>query len=623
MKIDAINVNGTYGFNYNFHDKNVLLGANATGKSTLVKLILYALGVDIPDFIQEIAEDKLSESVCLRYITKTDKMYSVVRKLPFSDVVMVTPFNYENNCFDTAEIQVLNLEEYSNFLLEEEGYSGEKISYGDGKLASLRYKFLLRTAIVDQGTEHRKILANIGASNDYIASQTVINKAIIEKILRRNNEEVQTLRLELNEKTKRRKELVDKKKIYDEMIKEYKESDEKWPMKIGKIQEEMDKIDAEKDELSVEKYQVLLKLDQQSDKQKEKNIVNLRKEINTLKETLTKSKLELIDIEGILEKLSSELSDIKKNIVAKKIIQNIPVTICPVCFSEIEVQDEKGLCENCNQHNQEEILQSLAMYKKMIDESYTETKSLKKERIEAIQCLNATLVKKQKKLGALEKQYYEKLSSLKEPLQILIQEIKNKIEELTDRHYKLANLKKNIVEINKIDSALEMLGSEIKQLRKDLDDASEKSQDDLNILVKWKKEFSEIFSEIGCTEDKVEISEDDYMPLVNGNTMNKVSSESMKVVVRLSYILSLYKLQNCLENEKINNIGFVIFDSPKDKDLDRDKYERFLKCLAETNCGQIFLTGSDRDEIIYAKAFRKEDFLPRLSDDNKLLKKLC
>ena len=70
------------------------------------------------------------------------------------------------------------------------------------------------------------------------------------------------------------------------------------------------------------------------------------------------------------------------------------------------------------------------------------------------------------------------------------------------------------------------------------------------------------------------------------------------------------------------NIGFVIFDSPKDKDLDKDKYERFLKCLASANCGQIFLTGSDKDEESYINTFKEEFFLPKLSDDDKLLKVL-
>lgn len=63
---------------------------------------------------------------------------------------------------------------------------------------------------------------------------------------------------------------------------------------------------------------------------------------------------------------------------------------------------------------------------------------------------------------------------------------------------------------------------------------------------------------------------------------------------------------------KKNNIGFVVFASPKDKDLDKDKYERLLKSLSESNVGQILLTGSDKNEESYLKAFLKEDFLSKL-----------
>ena len=101
--------------------------------------------------------------------------------------------------------------------------------------------------------------------------------AIIEKILSQNNEEAQLLRLELNAKTKERSELLNKQKFYKEIINEYKESDEKWPMKVEKIQAEIEKIDQERDELSTEKYKVLLKLEQQGDKVAEKAIVELRK----------------------------------------------------------------------------------------------------------------------------------------------------------------------------------------------------------------------------------------------------------------------------------------------------------------------------------------------------------
>lgn len=620
MELNSINVSGNYRLSYDFKSQNILLGANTTGKTTFIKLILYALGVDIPDFIEEIAEYKYCESVNLQYTTKSGQHYSSIRKLPYADIVMVVPYSNERGNAVYEEVKVFNLEEYSNFLLSEENYPNSIISYGNGNKASLRYKFLLRTAVVDQSTEHKKILANLGGSSDYIANQTLINKAIIEKILSQNNEEAQLLRLELNSKLKERNELLNRKSFYQEIINEYKEADEKWPLKIEKIQKEIEKINAERDALTTEKYKTLLKLEQQGDKTAEKSIIDLRKELNALKEKQAKCKLELADIDGILIKLSSELSEIKRNVAAKKIIQNIPVTICPICFSKIDVDEEKGFCHNCQKHNSEQVLQSLAMYKKMIEETFVETESLKVENSANLAELKKVISEKEKKLVLLENKYYEKLYDVKEPMENLINEIKSRLETLTEQYYKLLGLKKNIIESNKIKAEIESVTNEIKQIRENLEIASKRNEDDLSILTKWKKLFREIFAEISGTDDKVDISEDDYMPMVNGNSMNKVSSESMKVVVRLSYILSLFKLPKYLDEKKINNIGFVIFDSPKDKDLDRDKYERFLKCLSGSDCGQIFLTGSDKDEELYVNSFKKEYFLPKLSNSDKLLK---
>ena len=90
------------------------------------------------------------------------------------------------------------------------------------------------------------------------------------------------------------------------------------------------------------------------------------------------------------------------------------------------------------------------------------------------------------------------------------------------------------------------------------------------------------------------------MPIINDNTMNRISSESMKLVARLSYVLSLYKLQSYLENDIVNSVGLVIFDSPKDKDLDNDKYRKFLKIVADNSEGQVFLT-----EVLWNGKFMK------------------
>lgn len=218
MWIESIKVTGQYHLEYNFGKTNILLGENGTGKSTFIKLLLYSLGVDIPDFVEEIVKYQFCDWVSVIINTKSDNRYRVMRKLPYADMVMVTP--YKDNILQEDEIQIYNMEEYSNFLLDEEQYSKEKIAYGNGQHASFRYKFILRTAVVDQATPHAKILSNLGGSgNDYISNQVLINKAIIEEILKRNNSEEQRIRLDLKSKEKERKAVKDKLSLYKELDK--------------------------------------------------------------------------------------------------------------------------------------------------------------------------------------------------------------------------------------------------------------------------------------------------------------------------------------------------------------------------------------------------------------------
>ena len=171
MKIFNLNVSGELTFNAGFKEKNILLGENNTGKSTFVKLLPYSLGVNINNFIDEIAKENKCNSVSIAIQTKSNNRYLITRKLPYADIINVFPVD-ENDTVLTEEVLVYNLEEYSDFLLEEELYPKEIISYGQGKTASLRYYFLLRGAVVDQTTPHARILSNLsGEKNDYISSQ--------------------------------------------------------------------------------------------------------------------------------------------------------------------------------------------------------------------------------------------------------------------------------------------------------------------------------------------------------------------------------------------------------------------------------------------------------------------
>lgn len=620
MWIDSLKVTGEYYLEYTFGATNILLGENGTGKSTFVKLLLYILGVDIPDFIDEISKYRFCDWVCAEITTKTNNKFRIMRKLPYADMIMVTP--YENGMPNDDDILILNLEDYSNFLLDEEQYSKEKIGYGNGQQASFRYKFILRTAVVDQTTPHGKILASLGGSgNDYISNQGLINKAIIEDILKRNNSEEKRIRLELKSKEKERTSLRAKESLYKELLNEYSNADEKYPKLIDAVDKEMNQILQEKDNLSTQQYRTLVKLEHISDKNTEKEIVALRAKLNKLKEKQTKAKLEMLDIEDVLKKLHAELKDLKSNIAATTILKNIPVTICPVCLSELnEMEIESGLCHNCKEHSKEDVLEKVAIYKKMVEDSIKEAKSLIEQNDVLLKDVNDEIRDKTKKLNMLQEKYFNKLEEIKEPLECLIQEIKDKIDVVTGRYYRLSELRKNLVEKNRLTSEKDRLTQEIKILREELEEASKKSSNDILIFEKWKTLYEDIFKEIFSQTCSVSISSEDYMPIINDNTMNRISSESMKLVARLSYVLSLYKLQSYLENDIVNSVGLVIFDSPKDKDLDNDKYRKFLKIVADNSEGQVFLTGSVMEREIYEEAFDKGCFFNFLTEDDRLLK---
>lgn len=620
MWIDSLKVTGEYYLEYTFGATNILLGENGTGKSTFVKLLLYILGVDIPDFIDEISKYRFCDWVCAEITTKTNNKFRIMRKLPYADMIMVTP--YENGMPNDDDILILNLEDYSNFLLDEEQYSKEKIGYGNGQQASFRYRFVLRTAIVDQTTPHGKILASLGGSgNDYISNQGLINKAIIEEILKRNNSEEKRIRLELKSKEKERTSLRAKESLYKELLNEYSNADEKYPKRIDAVDKEMNQILQEKDNLSTQQYCTLVKLEHISDKNTEKEIVALRAVLNKLKEKQTKAKLEMLDIEDVLKKLHAELKDLKSNIAATTILKDIPVTICPVCLSELnEMEIESGLCHNCKEHSKEDVLEKVAIYKKMVEDSIKEAKSLIEQNNVLLKDVNDEIREKTKKLNMLQEKYLNKLEEIKESLECLIQEIKDKIDVATGRYYRLSELRKSLVEKNRLTSEKDRLTQEIKIMREELEEASKKSSNDILIFEKWKTLYEDIFKEIFSQTCSVSISSEDYMPIINDNTMNRISSESMKLVARLSYILSLYKLQSYLENDIVNSVGLVIFDSPKDKDLDNDKYRKFLKIVANNSEGQVFLTGSVMEREIYEEAFDKECFFNFLTEDDRLLK---
>lgn len=617
MKIYNLNVNGELTLNIKFDSKNILLGENNTGKSTFVKLLLYALGVNINNFVEEIAKEKRCNAVSIVVQTKSDNRYVITRKLPYADIVNVFPVD-ETGMVMTEEVLVYNLEEYSDFLLEEELYPKETISYGQGKTASLRYYFLLRGAVVDQTTPHARILSNLsGEKNDYIASQPLVNTAIIEKILSRNTVEIQKLRLSLKAKEKERSQITARISFLTEIVSEKLQANPDYPKTAEKIRAAIGEINIENSKLSTEKYDVLTQLEQAADKQLETEILRLKKLLNAEKEKHTDITLNISDAIESQNKLKEELESIKKRLTSQRVIFSVPVTICPICLSEIE---QDTLCEHCKDIDAQQNIENLSSYKKLIDDSLKEADLLlgqyKKELVEC----DVKISNINNELTSLKEKYLSKLESLRAPLQEIIDELKERIRTLETRKIALTDLLAYMQENENNKNNRKQINEELKELQDAFEKASQKSVDDIKIVDVWIKYYNEVYNEIfGSASDEICFNEE-YMPSVNGTEVHRISSESVKLVAQLAYIFTLATLNNKLDKPMINHLGFMIFDSPKDKDLDMDKYKRFLSLLNKVDNTQIFLTGSIVDEAAYKEAIPNALYLPPLSEENRLLK---
>lgn len=616
MKIHNLNVSGELTLNSTFKDKNILLGENNTGKSTFVKLLLYALGVNINNFIEEIAKEEKCNAVSIAIQTKSDNRYIITRKLPYADIVNIFPVDKAGTVI-TEDVLVYNLEEYSDFLLEEELYPKEIISYGQGKTASLRYYFLLRGAVVDQTTPHARILSNLsGEKNDYIASQPLVNAAIIEKILSRNTAEVQRLRLSLKAKEKERAQVTARIAFLTEIVSEKLQANPDFPKRAEKIRAAIGEINIENSKLSTEKYDVLTQLEHSADKQIEAEILRLKKLLNAEKEKHTGITLNISDTLEVQKKLKEELDTIKKRLTSQKVIFSVPVTICPICLSEIAVDT---LCEHCKEIDTQKNIENLSSYKKLIDDSLKEADLLLNQYKEELAECDTRINNISKDLNKLKETYLSKLESLRAPLQEIIDELKERIRMLAARKIALTDLLEYLQENEKNKNNRKQINEELRDLQEAFEKASRKNSDDIKIADVWIQYYNEIYNEIfGSTANAISINEE-YMPSVNGTEIQRISSESVKLVAQLAYIFTLATLNDKLDKPMINHLGFMIFDSPKDKDLDMDKYKRFLALLNRLTNTQVFLTGSILDESTYKEVVPTAFYLPTLSEENRLL----
>ena len=567
----------------------------------------------------------MCEYVHLYITTKTNNSFKITRKLPDVDYVTVIPISPDGKFMD-EDVKILNLSEYSDFLLEEEHYSKVSITYSATKSATLTYRFLIRTVLVDQFTPPTKILANVqGDKNEFMSNQEMLNTAIIEQILNTLNQELQKLKLEYKTVEKERSVVNDQISIYKNLQSELTENTKYNFKKIEKLDEELQRVLQEKKELDSFKYEQLKNIEKSNDQNSIELISKLRKDCKKIKNEIASTSFECDDLKQMLPLLDEELDKIKKQLAAQKVLMSIPVTICPVCFSKVEHVEENGLCPHCKDVKAQEVLDGIALYKRTIEDTIKEVMILSKEKSEQKRLLELELSHKKNELSDIENEYFNKVQKSTETFNSIIEELQVKIQDIVKSEYQLNEIRKVMVQLNILKSKKDECSRNLEEIREEITENEKKSGKDSLKLIVFENTYKEIFEKIyGVTHDII-IQPENYMPMIDGTVLSQSSnhSASIKVVARLAYILTLYLLNNYLSDTKINNMQYIIFDSPREKDLDIDKYKRFLEILRDQHQGQVFLTGSYRDIDTFNEVFPEQTacFIDNLSDESKLLKK--
>ena len=613
MRLNRIIVSGDIGCDYSFGDINVLLGDNNSGKSTLVKLILFCLGAPINSFIDEISQRKLCNSVTLEVTLKNGRNIRIIRKLPTSEAFLVTPVKSDEDIVND-EVTVYNATEFSDFLLENEGYSTEKIVYAKDKMASFRFYFLLRALYADQDTAAHSILSDLNMGQQYFTSQPLIKKSIVEKLLGKDNSELQRIRITIQELNRENAVLT----AEVSFLKEQKEKLENtYNYEWRTLDTELLEISEEKELLADAQYEQLAKVKIINDNQTSSVLVSKQKDLQKKIEKDQVLKLEMSDLETILKALGEDLAALNYKIAAKDILEELPILYCPNCLSELSEETmKKGLCQNCNKKTVEEKILNNATLKRTLNDSILEAQELLVVKKNMLYQNRADIERLEGEIRKEKNQLFSESQLERNLLQESINSIKQRLEYLIEKENVLKQYRKNRIDLEYAKQRKKDIVEKLKESKEELLEADNKATIAMLHYDLFKQKFSDYLKTL-FTEIETCSLDENFMPIIDQNKMSAVSSASLKVAIRITYILALLNA-NCGEDG--THVGFILLDSPKDKDLDDYRFEKYLGIINQNCLGQILITGSVSDREIYKKKLTNANFFEELTTEKKLLR---
>lgn len=264
----------------------------------------------------------------------------------------------------------------------------------------------------------------------------------------------------------------------------------------------------------------------------------------------------------------------------------------------------------------EEKILNNATLKKTLNDSIAEAQELLVVKRNLLHQNRVEINKLEKDIQKEKKRLFSESQCERNLIQDSINDVKQRLEFLIEKENVLKQYGKIKTDFEKSKERKKIISEKMKKHKEELLEADNKATKAMHNYNVFKERFTNYLKTLFTEIDKCSLDEN-YMPLIDDNKMTSVSSASLKVAIRITYILALLT-SNCGEDG--SHVGFLLLDSPKDKDLDDYRFEKYLGIIGRDCEEQILITGSVSDREIYKKELVNAKFFEELTTEQKLFR---
>jgi len=577
-------IKGNVAYDENFHDGvNIIRGENSTGKSTIVNMIFFALGGDYTLWTEAAknCQSVYAEVLLNDNIVTLKRNISVSPKQGMSvfigDYEMASKSSSENWLF-FSYFQTENKKSFSNFLFgllkfpELKGEAGTNITMHQ----------ILRLMYIDQ----KSFMNSLFRTEQFDSSLT--RETVAELLLGVYDDTLYSDRLRFREIDKL---LSEKKREYDSITNLYGFNNEE--IDKGTIESKMKEIEEQLNlvisstinlkETSSFGENTVIDLEKKKIKN---NILPLRNELNKYVEDKNNLEIDIFDSEEFIVSLEKRLIALEESLAMRNVLEELPLTYCPNCMSELVKSEDEETCFLCKQ-------------KLTSNEQSAQVQRMKFELQNQINESKYLLVEKRKKVStliALIKESEILLNNYQRDLDILLSTVQStrneEIDELLTKRGKLESNLEYLSRQLKMANALEDLKIQLGSLS----DKKERLNNQIKLKeIKQKKNYDKAIYEIQTYtlyllhndipgQEEFEKASSIEMSFYDDRfSVNEKSNFSASSNVYLKNALLYSILFASLKLESMRYPRFIMCDNMEDKGMTPERNHNFQKLIVNNS----------------------------------------